>query len=389
MDSSSMSDVKLSAKNLLAVSIKVLNLFLMIVSPKMVAPPIKTRITRLLKCRYPIILPGMSWISKPELVAAVSNAGGVGILATGPLSPKETEESIQRIRQLTDKNFGVGVTLLMPGSKENAEIALREQVGLINISLGKAQWIADEIHSYGGTVLATVTNRQHAQAALDAGADALMVTGYEAAAHGSEVGNISLIPSFAQSFPDIPIVAAGGFATGSGLSAALTLGADAIAMGSRFAVSRESSLSQAAKDAICSSSEVETIYGSNFDGISARVLKTPISQRLMNQPPALPIVIWRALKASRDFSIPIWKVLPGLLTQWDKLFAVAQFGAATKYLESATIHGDLLNGVQFVGQSQGMIHSIEGVDEIVQKIMADAASASIRTASCFSGADLE
>jgi enoyl-[acyl-carrier protein] reductase II len=355
----------------------------------MVAPPIKTRITRLLKCRYPIILPGMSWISKPELVAAVSNAGGVGILATGPLSARETQESIQRIRELTDKTFGVGVTLLMPGSKENAQIALSEKVELINISLGKAQWISDEIHSYGGTILATVTNRQHAKAALDSGADALMVTGYEAAAHGSDVGNISLIPSFAQSFPDVPIVAAGGFATGSGLSAALTLGADAIAMGTRFAVSRESSLSQAAKDAICSSTESDTLYGSNFDGISARVLRTPLSQRLMNRPPNLPTIIWRALKASRDFSIPIWKVIPGLLTQWDKLFAVAQFGAATKYLETATIHGDLLNGVQFVGQSQGMINEIESVDEIVQRVMADAATASIRTASSFSRDELK
>ena len=110
-----------------------------------VAPPVSTRLTKLLKCRYPILLPGMSWISKPELVAAVSNAGGVGILATGPLSPEETRESIRRIRELTDKTFGVGATLLMPGAKENAEVAVMEQVPLVNISLGKAQWIADAV----------------------------------------------------------------------------------------------------------------------------------------------------------------------------------------------------------------------------------------------------
>ena len=97
----------------------------------------KTRITELLGIDVPLILPGMSWISTPQLVAAVSNAGGLGILASGPLTPEETRASIREIRELTDKPFGVGVTLLMPGAKENAEIALEEQVPVINFSLGK------------------------------------------------------------------------------------------------------------------------------------------------------------------------------------------------------------------------------------------------------------
>ena len=260
---------------------------------------------------------------------------------------------------------------------------MEEQVPLVNISLGKSQWLADEVHSYGGTVLATVTNATHARAALDTGADALMVTGYEAAAHGSDVGSMALIPSLAQQFPDVPIVAAGGFATGAGLSAALTLGADAVAMGSRFAVSQESTLSLAAKEAICAGSASDTVYGSNFDGIPARVLKTPLSQKLMDRPPSLPVVVWRALQASRDFQIPLWKVLPGLVTQWNKLFAVAQFGAATKVLQAATIDGDLAKGVQFVGQSQGLIHDVASVEEIVQQIVMEAAEASHQTSSYF------
>src|SRR5690554_7066144 len=103
----------------------------------------KTRITELLNIQYPILLPGMSWISTPELVAAVSNAGGLGILASGPLSPAETKAAIQKIRELTDKPFGIGVTLLMPGAKENAEVALDEKVPVINFSLGKGDWIVD------------------------------------------------------------------------------------------------------------------------------------------------------------------------------------------------------------------------------------------------------
>ena len=97
-----------------------------------------TRITNLLNIKYPLILPGMSWISTPKLVAAVSNAGGLGILATGPLSPKQTKDSIEEIRKLTNKPFGVGITLLMPGSTENARVCLDAKVPVINFSLGKS-----------------------------------------------------------------------------------------------------------------------------------------------------------------------------------------------------------------------------------------------------------
>jgi len=345
---------------------------------------IRTRITELLRCRYPVLLPGMSWISTPELVSAVCNAGGVGILATGPLTADETRKSIAKIRQLTDKTFGIGATLLMPGAKENALVALEEKVPLVNTSLGKADWIADEVHSYGGTLLATVTNAQHARAAIDNGADALMVTGYEAAAHGSDVGSMALIPSIAQDFPDIPLIAAGGIANGQGLVAALALGADAVAMGSRFAVSKESSLSQTTKEAICQATVSDTVYGSNFDGIPARVLRTPISEKLMARPTSIPIVIWRALRAASTFNIPLWKVIPGLLTDWSKLYAVAQFGAATQVLQAATLEGDLQRGIQFVGQSQGVIQEINSVEKIMQEMIQQATITSTYTSRYFS-----
>ncbi len=115
----------------------------------------KTRITTLFKIKYPILLPGMSWISTPELVAAVCNAGGLGILATGPLSAEETRSAIRKIRSLTDKPFGAGATLLMPGARENAEVMLEEKVPVINFSLGKGDWIIKRAHGYGGKVIAS------------------------------------------------------------------------------------------------------------------------------------------------------------------------------------------------------------------------------------------
>lgn len=143
----------------------------------MAAVGLQTRLTKLLNIRTPIVLPGMSWVSTPQLVAAVSNAGGLGILATGPLTAKETAESIQEIRRLTTKPFGIGCTLMMPGAKENATVALEEQVPVINYSLGKGDWLAESAHGYGGHVVATVTTAKHALSAKQSGADALLVTG--------------------------------------------------------------------------------------------------------------------------------------------------------------------------------------------------------------------
>mmetsp|Transcript_15769 Transcript_15769/g.23681 ORF Transcript_15769/g.23681 Transcript_15769/m.23681 type:complete len:374 (-) Transcript_15769:18-1139(-) len=351
---------------------------------------ITTRITKEFGCKIPLICPGMSWISTPELVAAVSNAGGLGILATGPLDGEETRKSIQRIRELAPgKPFGVGATLLMPGAKENAKVALDENVPVINVSLGKADWIASAAHDYGGKVLATVTNAVHAKSALEGGADALMVTGHEAAAHGGDVTSLVLIPSIASRFPEVPLVAAGGFADGRGLSAALALGADGIAMGSRFATTLESPLPLHVKTSISNphldggATESDTIYSKNFDGIPARVMKSATSIKANAKPTPIPVVIYRAIEAARKMNIPLWKAIGGLMTEWEKMYIIAQFGAATTAIQSATVDGDLDKGVQFIGQTMGLINDVPSVDELCKKIIREAKITSRETACQF------
>mmetsp|Transcript_11321 Transcript_11321/g.23870 ORF Transcript_11321/g.23870 Transcript_11321/m.23870 type:complete len:363 (-) Transcript_11321:217-1305(-) len=355
-----------------------------------VAPAIRTRITSLFGCKYPIVLPGMSWISDPSLVAAVSNAGGVGILATGPLNEKETRDAINVIRSKTRNPFGIGATLLMPGATENAKVAIEEQVPILNISLGKGDWIAERVHEYGGKVLSTVTNAKHAQSALESGADALMLTGHEAAAHGGDVTSLVLVPCISKRFPEVPLVAAGGFADGRGLAAAISLGADAVAMGSRFAITQESGLAQRMKDIVSNadidggSTEADTLYGKHFDGIPARVLRSRESLRLNTKPASLPFVISRAFAAARKMNIPLYKVIPGLLTQFDKMYIIAQFGAATESLMKATVDGNFEEGVQFIGQSQGLIGDIPTVDDLVQRIVLDAIECSKHSNQTFS-----
>lgn len=331
----------------------------------------KTRITTLFGIEHPIVLPGMSWISVPELVAAVSNAGGLGILATGPLSRAQTKASIEKIRSLTDKPFGVGVTLMMPGALENAKVALEMQVPVINFSLGKGDWLVQEAKKYGGKVIATVVTEKHALAAQKSGVDALLVTGHEAAAHGGEVTSLCLVPNIAD-IVDIPIIAAGGFADSRGLVAALALGADAVAMGSRFATSLESPVHKNVKEAVVAKRVEDTIYSKNFDGLYARVMKTPMAEKVTKKPMNFVVAILKSFKAARMVDMPLWKLLLGMLSQFDKIKMLTLFGAATEKLEAATLRGDLENGVQFIGQSQGVIHDVQSVETIIKTIVSEA-----------------
>ena len=179
--------------------------------------------TELLGIQHPIMLAGMAFVSLPKLVAAVSNAGGIGMLNSVAYTPDQVRDVIKQVKSLTNKPFGVNATLIFPNARENIEVALEEKVPIINYALGKGDWIIKAVHEYGGKVLATVAIEKHARRAEMDGADALVVTGHEAAAHGADVGTLVLVPSIARQ-TKLPIIAAGGFSDGRGLAAALVLG---------------------------------------------------------------------------------------------------------------------------------------------------------------------
>mmetsp|Transcript_3847 Transcript_3847/g.6766 ORF Transcript_3847/g.6766 Transcript_3847/m.6766 type:complete len:346 (-) Transcript_3847:393-1430(-) len=328
----------------------------------------RTRITDILGISKPVILPGMSWISVPSLVSAVSNAGGLGILATGPLNGEQTREAIREIREKTSKPFGVGCTLLMPGAKENAVVALEEKVPVINFSLGKGDWIVQKAHEYGGKVIATVVSEKHAKSAESVGADALMVTGHEAAAHGGDITTFVLVPTIRDAV-SLPIIAAGGVGDGRGLMAALCLGADAVAMGSRLAVSTESPLPDNVKREVIKLGAGDTIYSKNFDGLWARVMKTPIAESVTQRPMNPVMAALKSAEAARHFNIPVSTILGGLVFQYDKILMLSQFGAATEKIMAATVDGDLTKGVQFIGQTQGLISEICPVADIIDGVV--------------------
>jgi enoyl-[acyl-carrier protein] reductase II len=293
----------------------------------------KTRITELLGIKHPIILAGMSWISEPKLVAAVSNAGGLGILAIAPLSPEEARKQIRETRSLTDKPFGINETLYLPNSKEIMQVALEEKVPVINYSLGRP-WFIEQVHAYGGKVIGTVATVKHAFRAEQLGCDAITVTGFEAAAHGAEPTSMVLIPLVAESVK-IPLIAAGGFFDGRGLAAALVLGAAAISMGTRFIVTKESIVHDKTKQIIVEASELDTIYSNVYDGLPGRVLRSPGSEAILKTGPME--------KAERY-----------------------------RRVEQSVYEGDNEHGFIYTGQSQGGIKDIPPVAELIDNIVAEA-----------------
>lgn len=332
----------------------------------------QTRITRLFGISHPVFCPGMTYVSTADLVAAVSNAGGLGILAVGHLSPEETRAEIRRTRTLTDKPFGVGVALIMPGATRNAEVAIEEKVPVLNFSLGKGDWICARVHAYGGKVIATVVNAKHAKSAEGAGVDALLVTGHEAAAHGGDVTSLVLVPAIRQ-VTTLPIIATGGFASGGGLIAALALGADAIAMGTRFATSQESPVHANTKKLIVEKTESETIYSANFDSMPCRVMKTPTAEKRMAKPLTLWRALFKALQAARETGRPLSGLIREVLSKgFVETLKLAYFGAATGELRKAIVDGDHVHGVQLIGQVQGLVHDVPAVSEIMARVMAEA-----------------
>lgn len=331
----------------------------------------QTRITEIFGIERPLICPGMSYIAVPELVAAVGNAGGLGILASGPWTPEQTRAAIRKVRSLSDKPFGVGVTLLMPGAAENAKVALAEKVPVINFSLGKGDWIVEAARAYGGKVIATVTTEKHAKAAERIGVDALLVTGHEAAAHGGAVTSLTLIPAIRDAV-SLPIIAAGGFADGRGLLAALALGADAVAMGTRLASTSDSPVHTKTKDMIVAKTVVDTIYNAKFDGIPCRMMDTDTARRRSRRALTLIEAVPRALLAARKAGLSMFQVLAGAFAQPAAIKQLAQFGAATEAIRLAIEEGDHQRGVQLIGQAQGLVRDQPSVAALFERILREA-----------------
>lgn len=335
----------------------------------------RTRITELFGIKHPILLSGMSWISLPDMVAAVSNAGGLGLLATGVLDADQTREAVREIKAKTDKPFGANVSLLFPGAPQNAAVLLEEKVPVINFALGKGDWIVQAANEYGGKVVATVTNYRHAKRAQEYGCHAVIATGNEAAAHGEPPTTFCLVPSLAGGL-DIPVIAAGGVGDGRGLAAALALGAEGVAMGTRFMTTKESPLHESYKELSLEKDIYDTLYSKNFDGLWCRVLDTPGARKAIKHKMG-PIGMLKAIPNSRGIAkmmgLPYMKLFFGVLASgWGNAKGLAYMANAFKLFRIATEDGDTKAGVLPVGQVTGLLHDIPTVAEVIERTVREA-----------------
>ena len=208
----------------------------------MLKPSLKTKVTRLFGLENPIIQAGMIWCSGWKLASAVSNAGGLGIIGSGSMYPKELEENIKKCQANTKKPFAVNVPLLYPAIEKHIEIIIRNRVPIVFTSAGNPKTHTPKLKSYGIKVVHVVSSVKFAKKAEMAGVDALVAEGFEAGGHNGreETTTLVLVPAVAKAV-SIPVIAAGGIGNGQAMAACMALGAEAVQVGTRFVASAESS----------------------------------------------------------------------------------------------------------------------------------------------------
>lgn len=239
----------------------------------------KTRITELLNIKYPIIQGGMVHVAEPPLAAAVSNAGGLGILTGSLWTPDELADKIRETKMLTDKPFALNFTPTCEHLEENLDVCIQEKVSAVTYGRGRhtTDLVSSKLWPHGIVSIPVVATAKQAQRVEKEGAHALIISGSEAGGHVSRVSTLAILPQVT-GIVKIPVIAAGGFGDGRGLTAALALGAEAIQMGTRFICTQESVAHPETKDMILRATEGDTIVTGEITGLRIRVLRNKLTE---------------------------------------------------------------------------------------------------------------
>jgi enoyl-[acyl-carrier protein] reductase II len=299
------------------------------------------RITQLFNIKYPIIQGGMIWNSGYKLASAVSNAGGLGLIGAGSMYPEVLREHIQKCKKATDKPFGVNIPMLYPNIEEIMNIVVEEGVKIVFTSAGNPKTWTSFLKSKGIIVVHVVSSSLFALKSQEAGVDAVVAEGFEAGGHNGreETTTLTLIPMVKEKI-EIPLIAAGGIATGRGMLAAMILGADGVQVGSRFAASVESSAHHNFKETIVNLKEGDTQLTLK-ELAPVRLIKNKFYQDVQS--------LYEKSPSKED------------LTQL--------LGRARA--KKGMFEGDLEEGELEIGQISGLIHEILPAEQIIQEMIAD------------------
>ena len=302
----------------------------------------KTEITKLFEIEYPIIQGGMAWVATAELAAAVSEAGGLGIIGAGGAPASWVKEQIQKVKQKTDKPFGVNLMLMNPEADQIAELIAEEKIEVVTTGAGNPEKYMKMWKEAGVKVVPVVASVSLAKRMERAGADAVIAEGTESGGHIGETTTMVLVPQVVDAV-SIPVIAAGGIADGRGVAAAFMLGAKAVQMGTIFVAAEESIASDAYKNKIVKAKDIDTKVTGRSTGHPVRVLRNQQSKEYLR------------LEAEG--------------ASFEELEKLTLGG-----LKKAVVDGDVIHGSVMAGQIAGLVKEIRSCKDIVEGLNAEAES---------------
>lgn len=300
----------------------------------------KTRITELLGMEYPIIQGGMAWVAEYHLAAAVSEAGGLGLIGAGGAPASFVREQIQKTRELTGKPFGVNIMLMNPEADEIAKVVAEENVKVVTTGAGNPGKYMAMWKDAGVKVIPVVASVAMARMMERAGADAVVAEGTESGGHIGSATTMTLVPQVADTV-NIPVIAAGGIADGRGFAAAMMLGAEAVQMGTRFLVAKEAVVHENYKKKVIGAKDIDSEVTGLSHGHPVRQLRNNMTREYL-----------KLEKAGAPFE------------ELEQL----TLGA----LRKAVVEGDTVNGTLMAGQIAGLVSREQTCAEMIQEIMGQA-----------------
>jgi NAD(P)H-dependent flavin oxidoreductase YrpB (nitropropane dioxygenase family) len=340
---------------------------------------LNTALTRLVGVRHPVVQTGMGWVAGSRLVAATAEAGGLGILASATMTFDELATAIAETKARTDEPFGVNLRADAADASDRVDLLIKEGVRVASFALAPKQEFIERLKAAGSVVIPSIGAAKHARKVADWGADAVIVQGGEGGGHTGGVATTLLLPSVLDAV-DIPVIAAGGFFDGRGLAAALSYGAAGVAMGTRFLLTRESTVPDEVKQAYLQRGLDGTVVTTRVDGMPHRVLRTELVEHLEHSSRATGL--WYAARNAARF-----KKLTGLT--WN---AMIREGLATKHgkeqtwsqmimaantpmlLRAGLVEGRSDAGVLASGQVVGMLDDLPSCQDLITGIVEEAAA---------------
>ena len=300
----------------------------------------KTRVTELLQIEYPIIQGGMAWVAEHHLAAAVSEAGGFGLIGAASAPPEIVREEIRKAKELTDKPFGVNIMLLNPNADEVAKIVVEEGIQAVTTGAGNPEKYMSMWKEAGVKVIPVVASVAMAKRMERYGADAVVAEGMEAGGHIGNQTTMALIPQIVDAV-NIPVIAAGGIGDGRGIAASFMLGAEGVQMGTRFVVADESIVHENYKNRIVKAKDIDSVVTGQSTGHPVRCLRNQMTKEYIKK---------------EQESVPFEELERMTLGS----------------LRKAVMDGDILNGTVMAGQIAGLVSKRQSCKEILQEIMGEA-----------------